>query len=278
MTHGVGAGVGDRAGSAPPARRSARSADRPRCGTTPRSARNPPAPCADASRRTRGPTRRRRGPTSGRSAARPRSSAIGLGRLLRRRAVPLRVADLLQPRVDRPRSRPSAASSGSAVCRARSSGDTSTSSKTSLRQPLGERARPGAAPLGQRRIDDVQPTAHPLRFPVAHEHDLHPPDRTDRRPHRPTRFGPRGGRNRSGAIAPIACPHVRSGVPARLVPGPDGAVRVPVPQRDGVDRRRRHERPAVRRSARHRCCGRRSRARRRTGGAPRRIRSARWPR
>ena len=181
---------GRRAGSARPVPRSARSADRPRC--VPRLGRpgSPPLPLRmrATNSRTDSPPSRPDQRSLGGSAA---QFGIGVGRLLRRRAVPLRVADLLQPGVDLLVAPEPGEQWFGRLLRPHERRHEHLVEDL-LRQQLGEVLGLRAAPFGERRIDDVQATAHPFRFPMAHEHDLHPPDRTDRRPHRPTRFGPSG--------------------------------------------------------------------------------------
>ena len=85
------------------------------------------------------------------------------------------------------------------------------------------RQRLGLAPpeLGERRVDDVQPVAHPLRLGVADQHQLH------------------------GERAYV----YESPRRERVVSRPDGSLRVPLPQRSGVDGRRVDGRSALRRSA-----------------------------
>ena len=70
-------------------------------------------------------------------------------------------------------SRPSAASSGAAVCRARTSGEQSTSSKCSRRRYSRHHLRLAVPERGERRVVHVQPVEHPLRLAVADQHDLH---------------------------------------------------------------------------------------------------------
>ena len=148
---------------------------------------------------------------------------VGVGRLLRGRAVPFRVADLLQPRVDL-----LVAPEPGEQRRGRLAGRARAATRAPRRRPPWSSTWASCsawalAPFGERWIDDVQSVAHPFRLAVAHEHDLHAPDRRDRRP-TPTRTVRQ-------SLRPVACPHVRTGVPARLVPGSDATVRVPLPQR-----------------------------------------------
>ena len=69
--------------------------------------------------------------------------------------------------------RPSASSTGAAVWRARSSGETSTSSSCSPAIARGQRGGLAVPELGERRVDDVEPVAHPLGLPVTDQHQLH---------------------------------------------------------------------------------------------------------
>ena len=101
-----------------------------------------------------------------------------------------------------PRAGRAPSSTGAAVWRARSSGETSTSSSSSPVIAVGQRWRLALAELGQRRVDDVEPVAHPLRLAVTDQHQLHRARRTSTVPHR-----------------------------ERLVSRPDGSLRVPLPQR-----------------------------------------------
>ena len=191
------------------ARRSATRAARPRSG-----ARRAPARNFSAPRRMRSTNSRmssppvRPAPALGRRPA--AQLAVGLGGPLGRRAVPLRVADLLQPHVDvlgRGRAR---SSTGAAVWRARSSGDTRTSSNSWPAIAVGQRRGLAVAELGERRVDDVEPVAHPLRLGVTDQHQLH---RTSVR--------------------------LQCGSVSRLVSRSDGPLRVPLPQRRAAGPRRR---------------------------------------
>ena len=104
--------------------------------------------------------------------------AVRLGGPLGRRAVPLRVADLLQPHVDRPRR-------GRAPrARALPSGGPAAAATRGPRRTPG-RSSPSAnarawrsTELGQRRVDDVEPVAHPFRLGVTDQHQLHRGERT----------------------------------------------------------------------------------------------------
>ncbi len=159
-------------------------------------------------------------------------------------------------------SRPSRASSGPAVCRARTRGDTSTSSNISFDSSWAScsawafprSVSGGSTTFSPPRTHSGSPwrTSTISIVPIVRTVDGGPPHSSGHTVLGTQFWAHSSGHTVPGVRPPIACPHVRSGVPARLVPGPDATVRVPVPQRDGLDRRRLVERRSLRRPARHR--------------------------
>ena len=182
--------------------------------------------------RTRGCSRRPRGRASGRPTA--GCSARGTPRRPARPACRATSGRGSPPATCRcPRRGRAPRSTGAAVWRARSSGETRTSSK--CWPGHRRRQRLGLAPpeLGERRVDDVQPVAHPLRLGVTDQNQLH-------------------------GVEATSTVRARE----RVVSRPDGPFRVPLPQRSRVDGRRVDGWPPLRRPA-----DRRTRRRPQSGGS-----------
>jgi hypothetical protein len=118
---------------------------------------------------------------------------VRLGGLLGRAAVPQRVTDLLEPRIDHlvATERLEQRLGGLAGAHERRHEDLV---EVLVEHPLGEQLGLAAAEIGERRIDDGQAVAHPLRLSVADQHDLHgkPP------------YG-RYSRGQTPAVTPIGC-------------------------------------------------------------------------